>query len=119
MTADKGRLDTTHTCIGGACRQAPLPVSLDDVDLVAYWRFDEGTGFTVHDVTCATPAICLLRMLFGWQILACAAKTERHMHAEQAAMCGASAFAGSCGRSQWPGSVIHSYIEFLWTGRST
>ncbi len=58
MAADEGRLDNGRACVGGTCASAAPPVSPDDPDLVAYWRFDEGTGFTVHDVTCAA---CLRR----------------------------------------------------------
>ncbi len=53
MAADEGRLDDGRACVGGTCASAAPRVSPDDPDLVAYWRFDEGTGFTVHDVTCA------------------------------------------------------------------
>ena len=55
MAADEGRLDIRRACGGGTCADVVPPVSPDDPDLVAYWRFDEGTGFTVHDVTCVIP----------------------------------------------------------------
>lgn len=51
MSSDLARLDEgAHRYTGG---ERASPIAPDHKDLVAYWKFDEGRGFVVHDVTCA------------------------------------------------------------------
>ena len=53
MSSDLARLDdgVHNSCVGGACPERASPIATDHTDLLAYWKFDEGQGYVVHDVT--------------------------------------------------------------------
>jgi hypothetical protein len=51
MAADLDRLEPSNYTWGLAQTYGDAPVATDAPGLVAYWKFDEGGGFTVKDVT--------------------------------------------------------------------
>jgi hypothetical protein len=60
MSSDLARLDEgvhRHGGGGGRPGSPAEPIAPDHADLVAYWKFDEGQGYVVHDVTCVLSPI--------------------------------------------------------------